>query len=68
MKSARGVLRLPLTQLTQGLHLGHDIQQMEIKMHCQMCSKEMPFKNRNSDEDYFEAVEALGKGYFFQRT
>ena len=36
------------------------------KMPCQMCSKEMPFKKRNSEEDYFEAVEALGKGYFFK--
>ena len=24
----------------------------------------MPFKKRNSDEDYFEAVEALGTKYF----
>ncbi|MYC76557.1 hypothetical protein F4X10_12400 [Candidatus Poribacteria bacterium] len=38
----------------------------EDRMHCQMCSKGMPFKKRNSDEDYFEAVEALGKGYFFK--
>ena len=38
----------------------------ENRMHCQMCSKSMPFKNRNSEEDYFEAVEALGKGYFFK--
>ena len=38
----------------------------ENSMHCQMCSKGMPFKKRNSDEDYFEAVEALGKGYFFK--
>ena len=38
----------------------------EDRMHCQMCSKEMPFKQRNSDEDYFEAVEALGKAYFFK--
>ncbi len=38
----------------------------ENSMHCQMCSKDMPFKKRNSDEDYFEAVEALGKGYFFK--
>ena len=38
----------------------------ENGMHCQMCSKGMPFKKLNSDEDYFEAVEALGKGYFFK--
>ena len=38
----------------------------ENRMHCQMCSKGMPFKKRNGDEDYFEAVEALGKGYFFK--
>ena len=38
----------------------------ENRMHCQMCSKSMPFKKRNSDEDYFESVEALGKGYFFK--
>ena len=38
----------------------------ENRMHCQMCSKEMPFKKRNSDEDYFDAVEALGKAYFFK--
>ena len=38
----------------------------ENRMHCQMCSKEMPFKKRNSDEGYFEAVEALGKGHFFK--
>ncbi len=36
------------------------------KVQCQMCSKGMPFKKRNSDEDYFEAVEALGKGHFFK--
>lgn len=34
------------------------------KMMCQMCEREMPFKRRNSNEDYFEAVEALGKDYF----
>lgn len=33
-------------------------------MECQMCRQDMPFKKRNSDEDYFEAVEALGKGHF----
>ena len=38
----------------------------ENSMQCQMCSKTMPFKKRNSDEDYFDAVEALGKGYFFK--
>ncbi|MCY4554603.1 MAG: hypothetical protein OXC79_13110 [Candidatus Poribacteria bacterium] len=38
----------------------------ENRMHCQMCSKGMPFKKRSSDEDYFEAVEALGKGHFFK--
>ena len=38
----------------------------ENRMHCQMCSKGMPFKKRSSDEDYFEAVEALGKRYFFK--
>ena len=38
----------------------------EDRMHCQMCSKGMPFKKWNRDEDYFEAVEALGKGYFFK--
>ena len=29
-----------------------------------MCKQYMPFKKRNSDEDYFEAVEALGKKHF----
>ena len=29
-----------------------------------MCRQEMPFKKRNSDDDYFEAVEAFGKDYF----
>ena len=38
----------------------------ENRMRCQMCSKSMPFKKRNSDEDYFEAVEALGKNHFFK--
>ena len=38
----------------------------ENRTHCQMCSKGMPFKKRNSEEDYFEAVEALGKDYFFK--
>ena len=33
-------------------------------MECQMCRQEMPFKKRNSDEDYFEAVEVFGKDYF----
>ena len=31
---------------------------------CQMCGEPMPFKKRDSDEDYFEAVEALGTKYF----
>jgi hypothetical protein len=34
------------------------------KMQCQMCHQWMPFKKRNSDEDYFEAVEVLGKDHF----
>lgn len=38
----------------------------ENRIHCQMCSNGMPFKKRNSDEDYFEAVEALGKNHFFK--
>ena len=33
-------------------------------MECQMCSEEMPFKKRNSNEDYFEAVEVLQKERF----
>ena len=33
-------------------------------MECQMCSAEMPFKKRNSNEDYFEAVEVLQKEHF----
>ena len=33
-------------------------------MECQMCRQEMPFKKRNSDDDYFEAVEAFGKDHF----
>ncbi len=31
---------------------------------CQMCRQGMPFKKRNSEKDYFEAVEALGTEYF----
>ena len=31
---------------------------------CQMCRQRMPFKKRNSYEDYFEAVEALGREHF----
>ena len=34
------------------------------KMECQMCRQPMPFKKRNSDEDYFEAIEALRKDHF----
>ena len=34
------------------------------KMECQLCRQDMPFKKRNSDEDYFEAVEALKKDHF----
>ena len=37
---------------------------MDHKMQCQMCHQWMPFKKRNSDEDYFEAVEGLGKDHF----
>lgn len=33
-------------------------------MQCQMCSEEMPFKKRNSNEDYFEAVEVFQKEHF----
>jgi len=34
-------------------------------MECQMCRRlEMPFKKRNSDDDYFLAVEALQKEHF----
>ena len=31
---------------------------------CQMCRQGMPFEKRSSNEDYFEAVEALSKKYF----
>ena len=31
---------------------------------CQMCRQRMPFKKRNSDKDYFEAVEALNEEHF----
>ena len=34
------------------------------EIECQMCRQAMPFKKYNSDEDYFEAVEALNKKYF----
>ena len=34
------------------------------QMICQICKEEMPFKKRNSDEYYFEAVEALSKEHF----
>ena len=34
------------------------------KMVCQICKHEMPFKKRNKDEDYFEAVEVLRKDHF----
>ena len=37
---------------------------LENNMGCQVCKHEMPFKKRKKDEDYFEAVEALGKDYF----
>ena len=33
-------------------------------MECQMCRQEMPFKKRNSDDDYFDTVEAFGRDYF----
>ncbi len=36
----------------------------DSKMVCQMCEEEMPFKKRNSHDDYFEAVEALRKDHF----
>ena len=52
--------------IDQRTHLKERYTTDDNKMQCQMCSKEMPFKKRNSDEDYFEAVEALGKGYFFK--
>ena len=35
----------------------------EYQMICQICEKEMPFRKLNG-EYYFEAVEALSKGYF----
>ena len=34
------------------------------KMECQMCKQDMPFKKRNSEDDYFEAVEALRRDHF----
>ena len=34
------------------------------QMVCQICKEEMPFKKRNSKEDYFEAVEALSRDHF----
>ena len=52
--------------IDQRTHLKERYTTDNNKMQCQMCSKEMPFKKRNSDEDYFEAVEALGKSYFFK--
>ena len=33
-------------------------------MVCQICKKGMPFKKRNMEEYYFEAVEALSKAFF----
>ena len=42
---------------------GHYSQ--DATMECQMCRRlEMPFKKRNSDDDYFLAVEALQKEHF----
>ena len=40
----------------------------ENRMPCQMCSKGMPFKNRNKDEDYFEGSGSTGKEVLFQRA
>ena len=34
------------------------------EVECQMCRRPMPFKKYNSDDDYFEAVEALNKKHF----
>ena len=36
----------------------------EDQMVCQVCKEEMPFKKRDSEEYYFEAVEALSKEHF----
>ena len=68
MKFGQEALDRVVAKLTQGLLLEHYIRQMKTECIVRCVQRSMPFKKRNSDEDYFDAVEALGKGILFQRA
>lgn len=57
-------VRVTIGTIDRRTHLRVQYTTDDNKMECQICRQDMPFKKRNSDEDYFVAVEALGKGYF----
>ena len=56
-------IRITRSKIDPTTHLRAQYTEMN-NVECQMCRQDMPFKKRNSDEDYFEAVEALKKDYF----
>ena len=57
-------VRITTGTIDRRTHLRAHYTTDDNNMECQMCRQDMPFKKRSSDEDYFEAVEALGKDHF----
>ena len=57
-------VRTTIGTIDRRTHLREQYTTDDKKMKCQMCWQDMPFKKRNSAEDYFEAVEALKKDHF----
>ena len=57
-------IRITRSKIDPTTHLRAQYTTEMNNVECQMCRQDMPFKKRNSDEDYFEAVEVLKKDYF----
>lgn len=57
-------VRVTIGTIDRRTHLRSRYTTDDNTMECQMCRQDMPFKKRNSGEDYFEAVEALKKDHF----
>jgi hypothetical protein len=57
-------VRITTGTIDRRTHLRARYTTDDNRMECQMCRQDMPFKKRYSNEDYFEAVEALKKDHF----
>lgn len=58
------LIRITRGSVDPALWLRNQYTNDESQMICQLCKKVMPFKKRDSELFYFEAVEALSKDYF----